>query len=129
MTRDLVNLQYPEADTSDSVALLAPETSTVAAANGATIKNAFACKDNTLCVVVNNTATSTKEVILKAGDYANAILGDLAIAIPASSEVIIKVENPSRFELQDGSLDVDFEAGFEGTVYAFGKRAGLKPVS
>ena len=53
----------------------------------------------------------------------------MTFEVAASSTVFVKIENPSRLEQADGSLLVDFESGFTGTIYATGKRAGLKPTA
>ena len=52
----------------------------------------------------------------------NAVLGDLNVTLAGGKTTVVKIENPSRFEKADGSLDVEFSAGFGGTVYAFGKK-------
>ncbi len=127
MTRDSINIQYPTSDSTDSIQVLqSPTASTVTQANGIKVANAFKCKDNTLTIVVNNTyATADSTITFKSGVYQNALLGDLSKAITKSATAIIKIENPSRFEQADGSLYIDFSSGFTGTIYAFGKKAGL----
>ena len=127
MTRTSVNVQYPTSDATDTIQTLKPTTTAIVQADGAKINNAFSCKDNTLTIVIANTAESALDVTFKKGVYPNAVLGDLTFEVAASSTVLVKIENPSRLEQADGSLLVDFETGFTGTIYATGKRAGLKP--
>jgi len=128
MTRTNVNLQYPVSDSTDTIQTLAPTETTVVQADGVKIANAFACKDNTLTIVISNTATAAKDITISKGVYPNAILGDLVFEVAASSTTLVKIENPSRVEQADGSLLIDFESGFTGTIYATGKHAGLKSV-
>ncbi len=125
MARDKVTVQYPTSDSTDSVQILqTPVASTITAANGVVIENAFGCKDNTLTLVLNNTGAEAA-ITLKKGVYQNAILGDLALNVAGSATAVIKIENPSRFEQADGSLLIDFASGFAGTMYVFAKKAGL----
>ena len=82
-----------------------------------------------MTIVIANTAEAAKDITIKKGDYPNAVLGDITFNVLASSTNIVKIENPSRLEQADGSLLIDFASGFTGTIYATGKRAGLKPLS
>lgn len=129
MARDSISLHYPTIDTSSSVGSKVITKQAVTVANGITIAKAFACKDNSLVIIVENTATSDKTVTFKAGEYANACLGDCSVAVTASSTTEIILQDPSRFERKDGSVYADFASGFTGNIYAMGKRAGLTPVS
>ena len=129
MTRTEISLQYPTADSTDTIQTLKPTATSVVQANGIKINNAFACKDNTLTIVIANTAEAAKDITIKKGDYPNSVLGDITFNVLASSTNIVKIENPSRLEQADGSLLIDFASGFTGTIYATGKRAGLKPLS
>ena len=128
MTRTSINLQYPTSDTTDSIQTLCPTATSVVQADGIKVANAFACKDNTLTIVIINTAEAAKDITIKKGDYPNSILGDLTFSVTASSTTLVKIENPSRFEQSDGSVLIDFASGFTGSIYATGKRAGLKSV-
>ena len=128
MTRTSINLQYPVSDETDTIQTVVPTATTVVQADGILIKDAFACKDNTLTIVISNTANADKDVTIKKGVYQNSILGDLTFSAKASSTTVVKVENPSRLEQADGSLIIDFATGFTGTIYAIGKKAGLKSV-
>lgn len=129
MARDKISLQLPTLDTSSSVGTKTVTKQAVTQANGIEIQKALGCKDNSLVIVIENTAVADKTVTLKAGDYPNAILGDCNVVITASSVSQITLHDPSRFERKDGSVYVDFATGFTGNIYAFGKRAGLAPVS
>ena len=128
MTRTSINLQYPTSDSTDTIQTLKPTETSVVQADGIKIANAFACKDNTLLIVIKNTAEAAKNITIKKGVYPNAVLGDLTFEVAASSTTLIKVENPSRVEQADGSLLIDFALGFTGKIYATGKKAGLKSV-
>lgn len=129
MSRTEVTLQYPTSDATDTIQTLKPTATTVVQADGVIIKNAFACKDNTLTIVIANTAEAAKDITIKKGVYPNAVLGDITFEVAASSTNLIKIENPSRLEQADGSLLIDFETGFTGSIYATGKRAGLRSIS
>ena len=128
MARTQVTLQYPTSDSTDTIQTLKPTATTVVQADGVIIKNAFACKDNTLLIVIANTANAAKNITIKKGGYPNAVLGDLTFEVASSSTTLVKIENPSRLEQTDGSLLIDFASGFTGTIYATGKRAGLRSV-
>lgn len=128
MARDIIEVLKPVLDNSESVASVAITEQTVTQANGITIKDAFENKNNTLFIMVKNTG-SDSTVIAKAGNaYPNSMLGDLTLAV-GSGTTAIQIQDPSRFENADGTLNLDFGAGFTGTIYAVAKRAGLKPVA
>ena len=129
MSRTEVTLQYPTSDATDTIQTLKPTATTIVQADGVIIKDAFACKDNTLTIVIANTAEAAKDITIKKGVYPNAVLGDITFEVAASSTNLIKIENPSRLEQADGSLLIDFETGFTGSIYATGKRAGLRSIS
>lgn len=46
-----------------------------------------------------------------------ATKGDLVVAVPASSTQVITLSESARFTQADGSLSIDFAAGFTGTVW------------
>ena len=126
MTVDTVTLQYPTSDVTESVQVLAdPTVHTIVSGAPINIENAFNCKDNTLTIVFTNSGETDGTAIIKKGVYQNAVLGDLNVTLAGGKTTVVKIENPSRFEKADGSLDVEFSTGFGGTVYAFGKKAGL----
>ena len=126
MTRDLINVQYPELDSTQSVAELEVTRSTVTQANGVGITKAFANKNNTLLICVENTAESDSQVTFKAGDiYPNAMLGDLTVDVAASTVNAFQIQDISRFENRDGSLNIDFKSGFTGKIFAIAKPTAL----
>ena len=109
MTRDIIDVQYPTLDHTESIANIGITKTTVTQANGITIADAFSNKNNSLFIVIENTATSSL-LTVKAGDaYPNSMLQDL-----------------SRFEKADGSIDLDFAEGFKGNIYAIAKWAGVR---
>lgn len=127
MTRDTINVQYPSLDHTESVANIAITASTVTQANGVTIADAFSNKNNSLFIIINNTATESL-LTVKAGDaYPNSMLGDIVIQLPAGISAI-QLQDLSRFEKADGSIDLDFATGFTGTIYAVAKWAGVRKV-
>ena len=126
MARDKITLIEPVLDESKSVAVKEISAGTITQANGTEISGAFGCKDNSLQITVNNSAEAAKKMTIKAGVYDNAVLGDLVLSIGASKTSVILIENPSRFQQKDGSVYIDYETGFTGTIYAVGKHAGLE---
>ena len=65
---------------------------------------------------------------VKAGDaYPNSMLGDIVIELPAGISAI-QLQDLSRFEKADGSIDLDFKTGFTGTIFAIAKWAGVREV-
>ena len=65
---------------------------------------------------------------VKAGDaYPNSMLGDIVIELPAGISAI-QLQDLSRFEKSDGSIDLDFATGFTGNIYAIAKWAGVREV-
>lgn len=127
MARDKVNVIFPVLDSSKSVATADAITAgTVTQANGTELVGAFGGKDNSLQITFDNTASSAKTVTIKAGDIEpNNILGDLSFPVTNSKPCVVLIENPSRFQNKDGSLYIDYESGFTGTVYAVAKHVGL----
>ena len=127
MTRDIINVQYPTLDHTESVANICIEKTEVTSANGVTVAEAFSNKNNSLFVVIENTAAESL-LTVKAGDaYPNSMLGDIVIELPTGTSAI-QIQDLSRFEKADGSIDLDFAEGFAGTVYAVAKWAGVRPV-
>ena len=127
MTRDSINVQYPVLDHTESVANIKITKTSVTQANGITINEAFSNKNNSLFIVIDNTSTSSL-LTVKAGDaYPNSMLGDIVIEIPAGVSAI-QLQDLSRFQKADESIDLDFADGFEGTIFAVAKWAGVRPV-
>ena len=89
--------------------------------------SSFAITNNSLFVVIEN-AASESLLTVKAGDaYPNSMLGDIVIELPAGISAI-QLQDLSRFEKADGSIDLDFAEGFTGTIFAVAKWAGVRPV-
>lgn len=127
MTRDIINVQYPALDHTESVANIGITESTVNQANGVTIADAFSNKNNSLFIIIKNSASESL-LTVKAGDaYPNSMLGDIVIELPAGISAI-QLQDLSRFEKADGSIDLDFATGFTGTIYAIAKWAGVREV-
>ena len=55
------------------------------------------------------------------------MLGDIVIELPKGISAI-QVQDLSRFEKADGSIDLDFAQGFVGTIFAIAKWAGVRTV-
>lgn len=126
MTRDIISVQYPKMDMSQSIANTEIEKQVVTPANGITIDRAFDNKNNSLVVCIENTASTASEVIFKAGDnYPNAKLGDLTIAVKANTVNVYQFQDLSRFENKDGSVNIDFKTGFAGNIYAVAKSVAV----
>ena len=128
MTRDKIDVQYPVLDHTESIANIAIEKKAVTVANGITIEDAFSNKNNSLFIVIDNTANASSLLTVKAGDtYPNSMLGDIVIQLPKGVSAI-QLQDLSRFQKSDESIDLDFATGFTGTIYAIAKWAGVRPV-
>lgn len=134
MARDKVEVLLPEQDVSQSIEVGEVTKKAVTQANGIYIEDALKNKNNSLQIFIENTTTvssaaATSTATIKAGDhYPNRILGDLSVALSASSITAVILDDISRFENKDGSINLDFASGFTGNVWAVAKRAGIKPV-
>lgn len=128
MTRDIINVQYPSLDHTESVANIGITKQAVTVANGITIAEAFSNKNNSLFVIIENTDDDKSSMSVKAGNaYPNSMLGDITIEIPVGVSAI-QIQDLSRFEKSDGSIDLDFAEGFTGYIYAIAKWAGVQLV-
>lgn len=126
MARDKIQIQTMTYDATDSVGSVAITKQAVTQANGIEIENAYAEKDNSLKIIVENTATSASTLTILAGDKQNAKLGDSTIALAASGVTVISpIRDMARYERTDGSIYLDFGTGFTGNIYAVGEKAGL----
>lgn len=127
MTRDIIDVQYPVLDHTESVANIVIEKQTVNQAKGITIREAFSNKNNSLFIIIETTSSDSL-LTVKAGDaYPNAMLGDLVIELPKGVSAI-QLQDLSRFQKSDESIDLDFAEGFTGTVFAIAKWAGVRLV-
>lgn len=128
MTRDSIQVQYPVLEHSESVANIGITKQTVTVANGITIQDAFSNKNNSMFIVIDNTSGAKSALTAKAGNsYPNSMLGNITIELPTGISAI-QIQDLSRFEKSDGSIDLDFATGFAGTIYAVAKWAGVRPV-
>lgn len=128
MARDIIKVQYPVLDHTESIANIGITAQTVTQANGITIEEAFSNKNNSLFIVIDNTAESASALTVKAGDaYPNSMLGDIVIELPVGISAI-QLQDLSRFEKADGSIDLDFKTGFTGKIFAIAKWAGVREV-
>jgi hypothetical protein len=126
MSRDIISVQYPTLEDTQSVGILKVETVDVDSSKGIEIKNAFANKNNSLVICVENTSSSNSEITFVSSDeYPNSMLGDLVVDVPAQSVNAFQIQDMSRFENKDGSLYLDFKTGFAGNIYAVAKSADL----
>ena len=137
MARDEITLQYPTYDATDSVGSKKITKQAVTQANGIVLKNAFAGKDNSVVITIENTYTSADSTLtIKAGEKQNAKLGDCNVPLakatalsggavaPTVTEVRIN-RDMARFERLDGSIYLDFASGFTGNIWATAEKAGL----
>ena len=128
MTRESINVQYPSLDTTESVASTAVTKKAVDVSKGITISDVFSNKNNSLIIIIENTANAASTATVKAGTaYPNSMLGDITVAL-AKGVSAIQLQDLSRFEKTDGSIDLDFGSGFTGNIYALAKWAGVRDV-
>lgn len=122
MARDIIQVNNYVYEATDCAGVVAIEKQAISA-NGIEIANAFAVKDNSLKVTVENTG-SAGTVTIKAGEKQNAILGDLTIAVDSGINEIALNRDMARFENIDGSVYLDF-TGVTGNIWAVAEKAGL----
>ena len=127
MARDNITIQTPVIDNTESVGVSVITAQAVTVANGITLKNAMECMNKTLFIVLTNTSSSADSTVtLKQGNrYPNTMLGDLDVVVAKSATTVLQLQDPSRFVNADGAIDIDFGAGFAGTIWAIGKKVGL----
>lgn len=126
MSRDIINVQYPVLDETQSICAVGIAKDTVIAENGISIANAFANKNNTLMICVENVADADSTVTFVAGDtYPNAMLGNLDVTVGANAITVLQVQDMARFENKDGSINVDFADSFTGNVFVIAKSVDL----
>lgn len=130
MTRDIISVNLPDVEPSQSVAYKEVVPFVVNVANGITIEKATENKNNSLSILIENTASAASNVTFVAGDtYPNAMLGDLVIPLKGAAKTVCQLQDLSRFENRDGSINLDFADGFAGNIYVVAKRAGITPVA
>lgn len=128
MARDEIAVVLGVEDATHSIEISTITKQTVTVANGIKVKKAFENKNNSLFLVVE--PTTVGNVVIKAGNkYPNAALGDLVVTPTDDVPNVINIMDAARFENADGSILIDFGTSFVGTIYAIGKRAGVKPLA
>lgn len=126
MARDSIIVQCPVVEKTQSIANATVTKSDITASNGVVIKNAFKNKNNSLFIFVENTNDTDGTVTFKAGNfYPNAMLGDLETVVEAGSTSVLQIQDASRFENKDGSINIDFSADLVGQIYAVAKSVAL----
>ena len=125
MERKIIEVQYPVLDHSEAIANISVRETPVTPDEGITIKDAFSNKNNSLFIIIDNTANASSLLTVKAGNaYPNSMLGDIVIELPKGVSAI-QLQDLSRFQKSDESIDLDFSEGFTGTIYAIAKWAGV----
>ena len=125
MERQIINVQYPTLDHTESVANICIEKTVVDTKKGITIEEAFCNKNNSLFIVLNNLSADSLLTVKAGNAYPNSMLGDIVIELPAGTSAI-QLQDLSRFEKADGSIDLDFSEDFSGTIFAVAKWAGIR---
>ena len=127
MTRDTITIQKPIIENSDSVGIEVIVPQAVTVANGISLQGAMECMNNTLFIIISNTANADSTVTIKKGDkFPNSMLGDLSLVVEQSATTVIQIQDAARFVNSDCAIDIDFGSGFAGTIYAIGKKVGLE---
>ncbi len=126
MARDSIIVQCPVIEETQSIANATVMKSTITADNGVVIEKAFKNKNNSLFIFVENTDDAEGKVTFKAGNfYPNAMLGDLEVPVEASATSVVQIQDASRFENKDGSINIDFSSDLTGKIYAVAKSVAL----
>lgn len=127
MARDEITIQTPIMENTESIGLRTITPKSVTVANGIVLKNAMACLNNTLFIVLSNTASSADSTVtFKKGEkYPNTMLGDLTLSVTKSATTVFQIQDPARFVDNNGDINIDFGTDFAGTIYAIGKKVGL----
>lgn len=124
MERQIIEVQYPVIDHQEAIANIGIVKHEIKN-KMINIKEAFWTKNNSLFILIDNQKEQS-ELIVKAGDvYPNSMLGDISIQLPSGTSAI-QLQDLSRFEKADGSLDLNFKEDFEGTIYAIAKPVGFR---
>lgn len=122
MERQVIEVQYPTLDHTESVANICIKKTNINPTNGITILEAFSNnKNNSLFIVIDNNSSKISFLTVKAGNaYPNSMLGDIIIEIAPGTSAI-QLSDLSRFEKCDESIDLDFADDFVGAIYAVAK--------
>ena len=130
MSRDIISVILPEVEATQSVAYSDVTAFPVNADNGVQIEKATENKNNSLSILIENVAATASTVTFVAGDtYPNAMLGNLEIPLKEDATTVCQLQDLSRFENRDGSICLDFAAGFSGNITVVAKRAGITPIN
>jgi len=106
-------------DLTTATSVADPAGTTADATNGHTITGV---RPEVLALRVKNTTAGALNAILRAGaqPLANASgQGDLTVSVGAGATVFITPSESARFLQNDGSVSLDLQATFTGTVTAF----------
>lgn len=109
----------PVTDLTTAANVADPAGTTADATNGHTVTGV---RPETLAFRVKNTTAGSLNAILRAGSQPLAPssgLGDLTVAVAAGATVWLSPSESARFLQPDGSVSLDLQAGFTGTVTAF----------
>lgn len=109
----------PYSNLAANSSLADPAGTTADPTNGHTIA---AAEPERTMLRIKNTTAGALNAIVKAGTYPPALAsvqGDLTVSVGAGVTVWIGPVESGRFIQKDGSLSVDLQAGFTGTVTAF----------
>ena len=129
MTRDIISVNMPKVEASQSIAYEEFTPFEVNATNGIVIEKAAENKNNSLSILIENASETASSVTFIAGDtYPNSMLGDLVIPLKELATTVCQLQDLSRFENRDGSIHLDFQTGFVGNIYAVAKCAGITPL-
>ena len=128
MARDEVKVVLPVQEATNSIEYETVAKTTVSVENGVKIVEALANKNNSLQIFVETTSADSTVTVKAGNNYPNAILGDLIVPVKGSAITVILLEDISRFENRDNSIELDFGSGFTGNIWATAKRAGIAPV-
>ena len=115
MVRDIIDVQYPALDHKESVANISIVKKAVTG-KGITIKDAFAKQNDTVFLMIENKGESVSALKLNAENTLHYISIELLFGVSA-----FLLDDLSLFKKSDGSIDLDFEENFRGTVYAIAK--------
>lgn len=109
----------PVTDLTTATSVADPAGTTADPTNGHTITGT---RPEVLAIRVKNTTAGSLNAILRAGTFPLAESsgqGDLTVAVGAGATVWISPAESARFLQNDGSVSLDLQAGFTGTVTAF----------
>jgi hypothetical protein len=95
---------------------------------GLQLLNAFNVKTGSTVLDIYNSAVTAKTISIRAGNfmYGSAKNQSYTVSIPASTSMNIKLDQVEPYvKRQDGSIYIDFQTGFTGTLKASGEITAL----